>query len=414
MPLNAFRIHLICTLLIHFNLSAQDKIYLNSGVIACNIIEITPAIVNYLPLRSSKSVSVYVNKIAILFNEKGLFLIPSKTDFSLQKNQAYIKKFLQDESLNLSSDYIYKIDNSVVNEEITKEDKNFVYLKKNEIKIDKKSIAVIIYKDGHHILFTPVSKVADILWARYENNFQSNNIVNTPVKKEIPLIANNNTKSINSEKNIPASRNAKTEVQEKIITTERPPAVSASKIINEASLEKAAVPSSYIDLPPLREQEFKDKARKKAIEFSNYLLIICNKKNETEDIDKAINQAVLLFVDEDATVAVSSLTKNTEYRKIKNYLKHLKLANYERVELTWTKVQYVTDIKKRPDGNYSGTITFEQEFKGYKDGVVVYSDVTVKKALVILKTYEKNVEGKAINLWDILLGDIGVESTSAL
>jgi hypothetical protein len=84
------------------------------------------------------------------------------------------------------------------------------------------------------------------------------------------------------------------------------------------------------------------------------------------------------------------------------------------VEIEWTNVQYVSKLRKGPDGNYYGIITFEQTFKGYSgDNQLQYSDVTRKNIEVVLKTYNRNVEGKSVPTWDVFLSEIKVISTKA-
>ncbi len=127
---------------------------------------------------------MYVNKILLLFSDKGLYLQPSKLDFSLKKNQELVKKFLQDEKASSTNDQIYKTDNTVINGVISKEDKNFVFLSNNGTRIEKKNISAIIYKDGHHLIIGPVTKAADALWTAYENNLGTNRIVEVDRQKD--------------------------------------------------------------------------------------------------------------------------------------------------------------------------------------------------------------------------------------
>ncbi|HXB05814.1 MAG TPA: hypothetical protein VNW04_01825, partial [Puia sp.] len=162
----------------------------------------------------------------------------------------------------------------------------------------------------------------------------------------------------------------------------------------------------------VRPEEFTEKAEKKTVELTGYLTILCDKKATPEDLDKAVTQAMTLFINDSAAVEVSSANRNTISRRlVKDYLHHLKLIQYDKIEVKWTHVQYVSDLKPGPDGRLYGTVSFEQEFKGYKDGRLVYSDVTIKHATVILVTYQKVTEGATQRLWDVRLGDIGVVAT---
>ena len=63
------------------------------------------------------------------------------------------------------------------------------------------------------------------------------------------------------------------------------------------------------------------------------------------------------------------------------------------------------------DGNYYGTVSFEQVFRGFIDGRIVYEDLTKKSATVVLKAYEQNKEGSTTDAWDVMLSDIGVKYT---
>jgi hypothetical protein len=162
-------------------------------------------------------------------------------------------------------------------------------------------------------------------------------------------------------------------------------------------------------------KEFEEKAEKKTVQFTDYLKVLCDKTAGYEELDKAVSQAMTLFVNEDATVEVSSNNRNAVLRlKIRDYLKKVKQIQYDRIEVKWTHVQYVSDLKPGPDGNLYGTVSFEQEFRGYRDGKLVYSDVTLKHANVVLKTYNKSYEGGTRKIWDVLLSDVGVVATKTL
>ncbi|MEP6749362.1 MAG: hypothetical protein ABJB86_16625 [Bacteroidota bacterium] len=161
--------------------------------------------------------------------------------------------------------------------------------------------------------------------------------------------------------------------------------------------------------------EFEKKALQKTNQLNIYLKIICDKSSRYEEINKAIDQSVGLFVNENAMIETSSVNRSDVKRyKVRNYLSHIKLVKYDKIEIEWTSVQYVSDVKQGPDGNYYGVVSFEQVFRGYRDGKLIYQDVTRKNATVVLKMYEKYIEGNVKNVWDVLLSDIGVISTKSL
>lgn len=164
-----------------------------------------------------------------------------------------------------------------------------------------------------------------------------------------------------------------------------------------------------IDLDNASYEQFKTKALQKSADLGRYLNQIANKSTDFQDANKAINNAVELFVSEDATVEISSSTASAKSRlKIREYLNKLKLLKYSKVNIEWTDIYYVSNLRKGPDGNYYGVISLQQKFEGYQEGKVVYSDVTRKNIEIVLKTYRKEVEGESLLLWDVFLSDIGI------
>ena len=152
------------------------------------------------------------------------------------------------------------------------------------------------------------------------------------------------------------------------------------------------------------------KALQKTADLGTYLTIISDRNNSLEDANKAVELAVKLFVNEDAEVEVSSKEGRSRY-KVRAYLNRLKLLKYDKVEISWTDISYVSDLKKGVDGNYYGVITLQQRFKGFIDNKVVYGDLTEKNIEVILTPYEKEIDGVKEQMWDVFLSDVGVVVT---
>ena len=158
--------------------------------------------------------------------------------------------------------------------------------------------------------------------------------------------------------------------------------------------------------------EYAAKAINKAEYLGYYLDLLCNRKLDIYDKDQAIANALQLFVHDSTKVQVSSVTRDqTTAYKIKDYLKRLSLLNYDKVELLWRNLQYVTKFRLAPDGNYYGTITVEQLFRGFRDGRPVYEDITQKDVEIVLGNFRKEESGTVAYAWDVLLSDIGVEET---
>jgi hypothetical protein len=161
---------------------------------------------------------------------------------------------------------------------------------------------------------------------------------------------------------------------------------------------------------------YTEKAKKKVDDLGFMLSIISDKTTETLEANSAIDNAVKLFIDENAIVQVSNV-RDTSYRsqyKIREYLRRVKSIKYDKVEIEWTSIQYVSNLRLADDGNYHGVITFEQKFKGIKDGKVVYGDLTKKNVLVVLKHVQIPSDGLTFICWDVFLSDIEVTQTLTL
>ncbi len=393
-----FFIFRFCCFLLLYNLPAlpaasQDVIYFTKGFTQCKVTGITAAGVSYIPSSGKKSSMQVKNDAAVLlFNHNGNFLIPSKLDFSNGTTAAIIEHFLSaGNTMQRKVDEIYTISESRVDGDISKEDNKFVYLSGEQAsKIDKRRIVAIIYKNGLHALLNtvPPQKAAGILWANRPEDGRKAAFEKT-AKADVP-------------DSVPEIRPA-------------PPAkdTAATDAAGKASPNGAA--SLFEELSGnVSQEEFSEQAVKKTKQLNSYLKILCTKTYGYEEHNKALDQAIRLFINEDATVQVSSVT-NDEIKsyKIRQYLLRLKSLNYDRVEVEWTNVQYIDKLKKGVDGNYYGTVTLEQVFRGFRDGKVVYEDVTKKSATVVLKAYEKSRDGTTAKMWDVMLSDIGVVYTKA-
>ncbi|PWT77559.1 MAG: hypothetical protein C5B59_03520 [Bacteroidetes bacterium] len=158
-------------------------------------------------------------------------------------------------------------------------------------------------------------------------------------------------------------------------------------------------------------EEFKRRALAKIKEFQNCLYILCDKKAGVEAQDNAVDQAAGLFVD-GAIIEVSSIHSDTKkHLKVRDFLEKLRNLRYERIQITFSHVDYVSNIRKGADGKYYGVVSFEQTFRAFADGRLVYEDETKKTTEVQLIVYERNYRGNAIQEWDVMLSDVEVLGT---
>ena len=128
-------------------------------------------------------------------------------------------------------------------------------------------------------------------------------------------------------------------------------------------------------------------------------------------LDNAVDQATSLFVD-GAIIEVSSVhSDEKKHLKVRDFLEKLRNLRYERIVITFSHVDYVSNIRKGADGKYYGLVSFEQTFRAYSDERLVYEDETKKTTEVQLVVYERNLRGNAIQQWDVMLSDVEVLGT---
>ena len=169
-------------------------------------------------------------------------------------------------------------------------------------------------------------------------------------------------------------------------------------------------------------QEEIDYARKQAIDslalekvrdLSKYIKIVGSKETPFSEANRVIDRAEELFMS-DAEIGVSSLGSNKiTYYRVRKYFEHLMRLNYDRVEIEWYNIEYVSDLQRQPDGTYVGVITIFQTFRGYDtEGNLTYKDTTKKDITVYVKRKETQIGGRTIGFWDVLLGDMRVKETT--
>lgn len=260
--------------------------------------------------------------------------------------------------------------------------------RKELMRLDYSELLLGIYANGKHAMFRDPATSLKLL--KY-------------VGKELKAMITE-PQSFAEEKELPAKES--TEVGVGLIASE------------ESGQSGASIPAETGSASPNDElsdidfEEFKDKAMQKIDDLGSFISIISNKSTFPDQANQAIDLAINLFVDENATVEVSTLGYSESIRrKIRDYLTRLKLLKYDRVEVKWADLNYVSNFRKGPDGNYYGTVSLKQTFDGFMDNQLVYSDVTEKQVEVVLKSMNKSVEGEAQLIWDVLLSDIGVLDT---
>lgn len=158
-------------------------------------------------------------------------------------------------------------------------------------------------------------------------------------------------------------------------------------------------------------EQFKVKSLQKIDELKKYLNGIANKSTEQAVAEKMVNQAVALFIHDTVTVETTRPNGERKQEYIRNYLTKLRMLKYSSVKIEWSETQYISQIKKAPDGNYYGVVSFIQKFTAnMPDNKNSFEDITRKNIEVILKSYRKEVDGETLELWDVFLGNIGISA----
>ena len=161
-----------------------------------------------------------------------------------------------------------------------------------------------------------------------------------------------------------------------------------------------------------RKQAIDSLALEKVRDLSKYIKIVGSKETAWSEANRVIDRAEELFMS-NAEIGVSSIASNkVKYFKVRPYFEHLMRLNYDRVEIEWYNIEYVSDLQRQPDGTYVGVITIFQTFRGYdKEGHLAYKDTTKKDITVYVKRKETQIGGRIIGFWDVLLGDMRVKET---
>jgi hypothetical protein len=165
-------------------------------------------------------------------------------------------------------------------------------------------------------------------------------------------------------------------------------------------------------ISPQRKQAIDSLALEKTRDLSKYIAIIGNKKTAYSEAMRVMERAEELFAPE-SEMGVSSLNrKEVNYYKVRNYFERLMALNYDRVTITWYDIHYISDLELQPDGRYVGVVTIYQRFEGVSDDGLKYKDTTKKDITIYVDRKKTQIQGRIVEFWDVLLGDIRVTETS--
>jgi ABC-type antimicrobial peptide transport system permease subunit len=168
------------------------------------------------------------------------------------------------------------------------------------------------------------------------------------------------------------------------------------------------------NISPARKQAIDSLALEKVKDLSKYIAIIGNKETQFSEANRVMDRAEELFAP-GAEMGVSSINTNEiAYYKVRRYFERLMALNYDKENITWYDIQYVSDLERQPDGRYVGVITVYQRFEGTSiETGMNYKDTTKKDITIYVEKKQTQIAGRTIEFWDVMLGDVRVTETSA-
>jgi hypothetical protein len=167
------------------------------------------------------------------------------------------------------------------------------------------------------------------------------------------------------------------------------------------------------DVSPERKQAIDSLALEKVRDLSKYISIIGNKKTAYSEATRVMDRAEELF-SPGSEMGVSLLGREAvNYYPVRKYFERLMALNYDRVSIKWYNIHYISDLERQPDGRYVGVVTIYQRFEGESDDGLQYKDTTKKDITIYVDRKKTQIEGRIVEFWDVLLGDIRVTETTA-
>ena len=181
-----------------------------------------------------------------------------------------------------------------------------------------------------------------------------------------------------------------------------------------------------------QKESLQRRVKDKVDEFQFWIGQLADKKSTSMEVkNNAYNLSLKLFIGEceDYSIYDPELGRNvfksavrmetsSKYRSsksrtlMKRYLNNLRNnQTYTQIEITDADIVRVDNIYRVGD-HYECMAYFCQKYVGYREGRVVYSDITTKKVRVFINAIQiPRADGSTETIWNALLGDIYVIET---
>ncbi len=179
-----------------------------------------------------------------------------------------------------------------------------------------------------------------------------------------------------------------------------------------AVTSKQAKITDEINLSDTDIKVFKEQTKQKIEEFQQYIVTLGSKDEPAEKRNMAEKEALKLFykgADMEISTVLLDGTVHKLNRPMEKYLARLKSLPYTKLIIKFYDIAYVREFTKGPDGKYYSTATIIQEFTGFSDDDIIYTDVTKKEIEIIIDIVEDTFFQE--KRWKIFLGDIKATET---
>lgn len=357
-------------------LYGQDALYFGNGDrMEASLTGATPEKITITPTGSGRSVLLRRENVLLAVNKKGNYVLIATLSKDEGQARQQIADFQNAPPRRATTDLILRTNPArVLPALIAYESDEIINYRQpgtgTAASINKGAVAAVFYRDGRHQLLQPPATVVVALNSTRAGLEQAANTAVVALAKPKKMAR-------------PAS----------------PPPGEQAK--TGSAMTPAVTSEEY--------KQYRAKSLRRVNEFAGYLDIIADKNTPAREKDRAIGQAVKLFLPE-ATIEVTSANRPGSRRlPVADYLNRLKLIPYQSVDIEWTEIHYVNELTKAADGSYYGLITGQQTFVGYgTDGQPAYSDVTRKNVKVKLQAFSKEVGGQEETGWEVLLGNINL------
>ncbi|GAB4002241.1 hypothetical protein GCM10028807_60470 [Spirosoma daeguense] len=378
-----FTIHIIACLLAISPLFGQDNpnvIYFSEGdpAVDTRIVDLTSDKV-VVRADGGRDKPFSRSRVVLAFNQKGNFLVIAELSPDLTQAKQQLQTFLDAPARKDGNDYLIKASPlSVVLGKISYDGDviNYKTPQGNSATINKNELIAVLYRDGRHVLLKPVNEAA-------------------PLLAELRPDIENGGKPVTASKPVAADTTA---------TSPAPATLTESDKNNSGSGNK-------MTLTEEEKETYRQKSLARVDEFVNYINVITDKNSSNDEKDRAIEQALRLFIKGSTIEVTSSARTGSRTYRVDEYLNRLKRLPYLYTKVEWADTQFVQDLTQMPDGTYEGTISGQQRFTGYNaNGQTKYSDVTQKDVRVKLDSYQKIIDGTSNLRWQTMLGNVSVSS----